>query len=57
MWLLGFELRTFGRAASAPNTEPLLQPDWLLLNEETFLLPVMRTQIMPHQNNVIFMPI
>jgi hypothetical protein len=26
MWLVGFELRTFGRAVCAITTEPFLQP-------------------------------
>ena len=35
MWLLEIELRTFGRAVSAPNLEPSLQPSRYNLLEGT----------------------
>jgi hypothetical protein len=35
MWLLGFELRTFGRAVSALNCRAILQPYFFSLCEST----------------------
>ena len=46
MWLLGFELRTSGRAVSALNPEPSLSPFFVVLSlfvENRLSLPTINT--------------